>query len=232
VHVVIGMTDMALDTNLEPGAREHLGRARSAAVALLAIINDILDLSKIEAGKLEVESGPLDIGATIREIIQLLEPSAAAKYLALASRIDPRLPSGLAGDTGRLRQVVTNLVGNAIKFTERGQVAIEARAVHETPSHVAVLFAVRDTGMGIPPERQQAVFESFTQADGSTTRRYGGTGLGLTISRQLVELMGGKLRLESTVGQGSTFSFTLDLVRPPDATGTVSVAAHSAASAA
>ena len=217
MHVFIGMTDMALDTNLEPEAREYLGRARSAAVALLAIINDILDLSKIEAGKLGIESGPLDVGATIREIAHLLEPSAAAKGLALACRVDAGLHRELAGDAGRLRQVLTNLVENAIKFTERGQVAIEARAVRETPSHVAVLFAVRDTGIGIAPERQTAVFESFTQADGSTTRKYGGTGLGLTISRRLVELMGGELRLESTVGRGSTLSFTLDLTRGPEA---------------
>ena len=232
MHVFIGMTDMALDTNLEPEAREYLGRARSAAVALLAIINEILDLSKIEAGKLEIESGPLDVGATIREIVHLLEPSAAAKGLALACRVDAGLHRELAGDAGRLRQVLTNLVENAIKFTERGQVAIEARAVRETPSHVAVLFAVRDTGIGIAPERQTAVFESFTQADGSTTRKYGGTGLGLTISRRLVELMGGELRLESTVGRGSTLSFTLDLTRGSGAKDAVSVAARSAASAA
>src|SRR5438094_469305 len=232
MHVFIGMTDMALDTNLEPEAREYLGRARSAAVALLAIINDILDLSKIEAGKLEIERGPLDVGATIREIVHLLEPSAAAKGLALACRVDAGLHRELAGDAGRLRQVLTNLVGNAIKFTERGQVAIEARAVRETPSHVAVLFAVHDTGIGIAPERQTAVFESFTQADGSTTRKYGGTGLGLTISRRLVELMGGELRLESTVGRGSTLSFTLDLTRGSGAKDAVSVAARSAASAA
>jgi protein-histidine pros-kinase len=232
MHVFIGMTDMALDTNLEPEAREYLERARSAAVALLAIINDILDLSKVEAGKLEIESGPLDVGATIREIVQLLEPSAAAKSLALASHVDAGLRRELAGDAGRLRQVLTNLVGNAIKFTERGQIAIEARAVRETPSHVTVLFAVRDTGIGIPPERQTAVFESFTQADGSTTRKYGGTGLGLTISRQLVGLMGGELRLESTAGRGSTFTFTLDLARGREAKDAASVAARSAASAA
>jgi PAS domain S-box-containing protein len=230
LHVVIGMTDMALDTKLEPDARDCLGRARSAALALLGIINDILDLSKIEAGKLEVESAPLDVGATVREIVHLLEPSAAAKGLALACCVHPGLPAELGGDPGRLRQVLTNLVGNAIKFTERGEVAVEVRAVRETPSRVAVHFAVRDTGIGIPPGRQRAVFESFTQADGSTTRKYGGTGLGLTISRQLVELMGGELRLDSMEGQGSTFSFTLDLVRRSDATGAVSIATRSAPS--
>jgi PAS domain S-box-containing protein len=232
MHVVIGMTDMALDTRLEEEARDYLQRARSAAVALLGIINDILDLSKIEAGKLEVESGPLELRATIEEIVRLLEPSAAAKGLALVSRVDPAIPITLRGDAVRLRQVLTNLVGNAIKFTERGEVVIEAGATRHMPSHVSVRFAVRDTGIGIPPERQAAVFESFNQADSSTTRRYGGTGLGLTISRQLVELMGGALRLESTVGRGSTFWFTLDLARPPAATADAALGARPAASAA
>jgi PAS domain S-box-containing protein len=232
LHVVIGMTDMALETNLEPDARDCLGRARAAAVALIGIINDILDLSKIEAGKLEVETSPLDVAATVREIVHLLEPSAAAKGLALSCCVHPGLPADLGGDAARLRQVLTNLIGNAIKFTERGEVAIEVGAVRDTPSGVAVHFVVRDTGIGIPPGRQKAVFESFTQADGSTTRKYGGTGLGLTISRQLVELMGGELRLESVEGQGSTFSFTLDLVRRPDASGPISIVARSAPSAA
>jgi PAS domain S-box-containing protein len=225
MHIVIGMTDTALDTKLEPEGRDYLQRARSSAVALLGIINDILDLSKIEAGKLEVDSGPLDIRATMEEIAHVLEASAVEKRLVLAWRVDRALPTLLSGDAGRLRQVLTNLVGNAIKFTERGEVVLEARAVCETPSHVAVRFAVRDTGIGIPPERQAAVFESFTQADGSTTRKYGGTGLGLTISRQIVELMGGELRLESTVGQGSTFSFTLELARRTAATAAVPLVA-------
>jgi PAS domain S-box-containing protein len=213
MNVIIGMTDMVLETELEPAARHDLQRVRAAALALLEIINDILDLSKIEAGKMTTEIGPFHLGATLDGVTQLLGPSAAAKSLVLACRLDPRLPAHVCGDAGRLRQVLTNLVGNAIKFTERGEVILEARVLSETASHAEILFAVRDTGIGIPADRQTAVFESFTQVDAGTTRKYGGTGLGLTISRHFVELMGGALRIESAVGEGSTFSFTLDLAR-------------------
>jgi signal transduction histidine kinase len=211
MNVIIGMTDMALETDLEPTARDWLQRVRSASLALLGIINDLLDLSKIEAGKMALEVGLLDLRATVGEVVKLLTPSATAKGLALVCRLDPAVPACVCGDGGRLGQVLTNLLGNAIKFADRGEVTLEVRLVHATASHAEILFAVRDTGIGIPPDRQAAVFESFTQADGSMTRKFGGTGLGLTISRQLVQLMGGELRLESAVGKGSTFFFTLGL---------------------
>ena len=210
MNVILGMTEMALDAELEATTRDYLQRVRAAGLGLLGIINDILDLSKIEAGKMMVEVGPFDLRNTVGEVATLLTPSAASKGLALGCRIDAAVPANVRGDAGRLRQVLTNLLNNAIKFTERGEVAVEVRLARATGSRVEILFAVRDTGIGIPPERQAAVFESFTQLDDGTTRKVGGTGLGLTISRQLVELMGGVLRLESTVGEGSTFSFVLD----------------------
>jgi signal transduction histidine kinase len=217
MNVIIGMTDMALDGELEPTTRDCLQRVRSAALGLLAIVNDVLDLSKIEAGKMGLEVGPFELRSTLDEVLALLTPSAAAKRLRLDCHVDPAVPAIVSGDPVRLRQVLTNLVGNAIKFTDRGEVEVAARVVRETPAHAEIRFVIRDTGVGIPPERQAAVFESFTQADGGTTRKYGGTGLGLTISRQLVELMGGELRLESAVGRGTTFTFTLPLGRAPAA---------------
>jgi signal transduction histidine kinase len=210
MNVIIGMTEMALDAELDTTTRDYLQRVRAAALGLLGIINDILDLSKIEAGKMMVEVGPFDLRNTVGEVATLLTPSAASKGLALRCRIDAAVPANVRGDAGRLRQVLTNLLNNAIKFTERGEVALEVRRARATGSRAEILFAVRDTGIGIPPERQAAVFESFTQVDDGTTRKFGGTGLGLTISRQLVELMGSEIRLESTVGEGSTFSFVLD----------------------
>jgi PAS domain S-box-containing protein len=215
MNVIIGMTDMALETELETTARDYLQRVRAAALALLDIINDILDLSKIEAGKLDVAIGPVDLRATSNEVVRLLASSAAAKSLGLECRVDPSLPAEVHGDDGRVRQVLTNLVGNAIKFTEHGAVVLDVRVLRETPAYTVVLFTVRDTGIGIPRDRQQAVFQSFTQVDSGTTRTYGGTGLGLTISRQLVELMGGELHVESTVGEGSTFWFTLVAASSP-----------------
>ncbi len=210
MSVIIGMTDMALDSTLEPDARDYLQRVRSASLGLLGIINDILDLSKIEAGKMAIDVSPFDLRNTVREVTMLLTPAAAAKRLALACHVESAVPVEVRGDAGRLRQVLTNLLGNAVKFTERGEIALEVRVVRATASRAEIFFAVRDTGIGIPRERQAAVFESFTQVDDGTTREFGGTGLGLTISRQFVGLMGGELRLESTVGEGSTFSFTLD----------------------
>jgi PAS domain S-box-containing protein len=220
MNVIIGMTDMALEAEPDPVVQDYLQRVRSAALALLGIISDILDLSKIESGKVEIESRPFDLQMTIGEVVRLLIPLAAAKDLALTCRVDATSATEVRGDAGRLRQVLTNLVGNAIKFTERGEVALEARVMRETPSHAEILFVVRDTGIGIPLDRQAAVFESFTQVDDSTTRKYGGTGLGLAISRQFVELMGGELRVESTVGEGSAFSFTLALALELESPGT------------
>jgi signal transduction histidine kinase len=209
MNVIIGMTDMALDSVLEPSVRDYLQRVRTASLGLLGIINDILDLSKIEAGKMQIETTQFDVRATVDELVTLLTPSAHAKGVGLVARIDRNVPAVLCGDAVRLRQVLTNLVGNGIKFTEHGAVTLELQLVRATPSRAEIVFAVRDTGIGISPDRQAAVFESFTQADGGTTREFGGTGLGLTISRQLVELMGGELALRSAVGHGSTFRFSL-----------------------
>jgi signal transduction histidine kinase len=213
MNVIIGMTEMALDGEIALETRDYLQRVRAASLGLLGIINDLLDLSKIEAGKMSLEIGRCDVRAILDEVVALLSQSATAKGLAVSCHVDAAVPSALAGDASRLRQVLLNLLGNAIKFTERGEVAIEVRMVRAMRTHIELLFAVRDTGIGIPPERQAAVFESFTQADGSTTRKFGGTGLGLTICRDLVVLMGGELQLESMVGRGSAFSFTLTLER-------------------
>jgi PAS domain S-box-containing protein len=213
MNVIIGMTDMALDQDLAPEPRQSITAARSAALKLLGVINDLLDLSKIEAGKMTLEMTELNLRATVEEVTALLHRSAADKGLALRCDLPPDLPGGLRGDAGRVCQVLTNLVGNAIKFTEAGEVRIDARVLRETATHADVRLSVADTGIGIPRDRQAAVFESFTQADGSTTRQYGGTGLGLTICRQLVELMGGHMGLESEPGQGSTFWLDLTLER-------------------
>ncbi len=213
MNVIIGMTDMALDGEIPPEPRQHLGRVRAAAISLLDIINDILDSSKIEAGKLTLAAVDLSLRTTIEEVIALLAPSARAKRLALSCALPANLPERVRGDAGRLRQVLINLIGNAIKFTDAGAVTVEAGVLHETPTAVAVRVAVRDTGIGISSDRQGAVFESFTQADSSTTSRYGGTGLGLTICRQLIELMGGQMGLTSEPEKGSSFWFDLTFER-------------------
>jgi signal transduction histidine kinase len=216
MNVIIGMTEMALDGQLDAETRHYLDRVRAASLGLLTIINDLLDLSKIEAGKMTLEIERFDVRATVEGVIGLLAPSATVKGLAVHRHVDVAVPASLAGDAARLRQVLLNLLGNAIKFTERGTIDVAVRVVRATWTRMDLLFAVHDTGVGVPPERQAAVFESFTQADGSTTRKFGGTGLGLTICRDLVRLMGGELRLVSALDRGSTFSFTLSFERPHD----------------
>jgi signal transduction histidine kinase/DNA-binding response OmpR family regulator len=208
---IIGMTDILLDTPLTADQRDYARSVRNCGDTLLTVINDILDFSKIEAGKLAIEQLDLNLRTVVEEVADLLAPRAHEKGLELLSLVPPDFPEHLRGDPARLQQMVTNLVGNAIKFTEKGEVAIEVRRVSETPTHASIRLAVRDTGIGIPRERQAAIFESFTQADGSTTRRYGGTGLGLTICRQLVELMEGRITVDSEPGQGSTFAIDLTL---------------------
>jgi PAS domain S-box-containing protein len=210
---VIGMSDLLLATPLTPDQRQYTQVLRSCSEALLAIINDILDFSRIEAGKLQVETIPFDLGVVVEEVIDLLAGKAEQKQLILSSFVDPRLPRGLRGDPGRLRQVLLNLLSNALKFTERGWVDLEVRPLgtQNTAEAFSVCFSVHDTGIGIPEAARLRLFESFTQADGSTTRRFGGSGLGLAICRQLVELMGGVIGFESTVERGSTFWFTLPL---------------------
>ena len=211
------MTELALDTDITPRQREYLGLVKSSADALLTVINDILDFSKIEAGKLSLAECPFGLRDALDETLQALALRAHCKGLELACRIAPDVPDGLLGDSGRLRQVIVNLVGNAIKFTERGEVIAAVSAAELSDSAVTLRISIVDTGIGIAPEKLQTIFQPFEQADGSTTRRYGGTGLGLTISHKLVDLMGGAIRVESVPGRGSTFCFTAKMgVQPPD----------------
>jgi CheY-like chemotaxis protein len=179
----------------------------------MALLNDILDFSKIEAGKLELDHAPFQLRDMLGTVLHSLAARAAQKGLELAVRIAPEAPDDLIGDAGRLRQIMVNLVGNAVKFTDRGEVVVEVSANETTEKRAKLQFAVRDTGIGIMPEQEQRIFKAFTQADASTTRQYGGTGLGLAISSQLVELMGGRLRVESQAGRGSTFHFTVQFAR-------------------
>ncbi len=207
MNVIIGMTDMALDTDLAPEPREYLDRVRVAATALLGIINDVLDYSRMEEGKLTLQRVEMSLHAAIEEVVVLLTPTAAAKRLALTGAIDADVPACVVGDPGRVRQVLTNLVGNALKFTETGSVTVAVSVRATAENRVTVRIAVRDTGIGIAPAQQAAIFERFTQADTSTTSRYGGSGLGLTICRELVTLMGGAMGIESAPGAGTTIWF-------------------------
>jgi len=213
---VLGMTDLLLDTGLGETQRRYAQNVRNSGEALLDIINDILDFSKIEAGKLELDAIDFDVRETTEEVAELLAGRAHAKGLELACQIDDDVPASVRGDPGRLRQVLMNLVGNAVKFTEHGEVTITVgRAPSGTvraPAGSCVLrFAVRDTGIGIGPEARRNLFNAFTQADNSTTRRFGGTGLGLVISKKLVEMMGGEIDIDSRPGAGSTFWFSVPL---------------------
>jgi PAS domain S-box-containing protein len=205
---IIGMTDLTLDTELTVEQREYLDMVKSSADSLLCLLNDILDFSKIEAGKLDLDPIDFELRDSLGDAMKTLALRAYSKGLELAYHVPPEVPDALIGDPGRLRQIVVNLTGNAIKFTERGEVVIDVKIVSQTEDEAELHFAVSDTGIGIPPERQKAVFEAFTQADNSTTRQYGGTGLGLAISGQLTQLMGGRIWVESEVGKGSVFQFT------------------------
>lgn len=212
---VIGMIELALDTPLTAEQRDYLETARESAFALLNLINDILDFSKIEAGHLELEEINFDLRNTVESVAYTLAQRAEAKGLEMACLVDHNVPDRLRGDPGRLRQVLVNLIGNAIKFTERGDITVTAQLVEEDDQTATIQFAVKDTGIGIPKDRQKVIFERFRQADGSTTRRYGGTGLGLAISSQLVRMMGGTIEVESEEGKGSTFRFTARFKKQP-----------------
>jgi signal transduction histidine kinase/DNA-binding response OmpR family regulator len=208
MNAILGMTELTLDTELAPQQRENLQVVKSATDSLLSIINDLLDFSKMEAGKLSLGTEDFGLRDHLADTLGLLGLKAVDKGLELSCRVAPEVPDRIMGDPSRLRQILVNLVGNAVKFTEKGDVVVEVDIANRSERRVELHFRVTDTGIGIRPEKREMVFAPFTQADGSTTRLYGGTGLGLAISKQLVELMGGRLWVESELGQGSTFHFT------------------------
>jgi signal transduction histidine kinase len=206
---IMGMTDLVLDSDLTPEQREDLGIVKSSAQALLIVINDVLDFSKIEAGKLDLDCIAFDLCSSLRATIETLELRAQQKGLVLTLEVRPEIPQIITGDPLRLRQILINLVGNAIKFTEQGQVMVRVEMERQDQGGCLLHFAVQDTGIGIPKDKQKVIFEAFSQADGSATRKYGGTGLGLTISSQLVDIMQGRIWVESEAGRGSCFHFTV-----------------------
>ncbi len=206
---IIGMTELALQTELSAEQREYLQMVAASGEALMAVINDVLDFSKIEAGRLDLDAVAFDVRDTVGDAIRPLAVRAHLKHLEVAYDVRPDVPQVLVGDPHRLQQTLVNLIGNAIKFTELGEVVLLVERIAEDGTAVCLHFAVRDTGVGIPAEQQQTIFRAFSQADSSTTRRYGGSGLGLTISQRLVEMMGGRIWVESEVGRGSTFHFTV-----------------------
>ncbi len=211
MNAIIGMTDLVLDTDLAEAQRDFLQMVKQSGEALMTVINDILDFSKVEAGKLELDPIPFNLREQIGNTMKSLAFRAHDKNLELAFRIHPDVPKVFHGDVGRLRQIIVNLVGNAVKFTEEGEVVVEVRCGARSGDTANLQFSVRDTGVGIPKEKVETIFNEFEQADSSTTRRYGGTGLGLAISSRLVDLMGGRIWVESTPKKGSTFHFTLKM---------------------
>ncbi len=213
---VMGMLELALDTQLTAEQRDYLQISLHSAEALMTLLNDILDFSKIEAKKLDLDKIDFNLRTTVEDVAYTLAKRAEDKGLELACLINPDLATDLCGDPGRIRQIIMNLVGNAIKFTHQGEIVIRAEPFSQTEKETTVHFSVQDTGVGIPYDRQAAVFERFTQADGSTTRKFGGTGLGLTISKQLVEAMGGQIGVESTPGVGTTFWFDVTFEKQLD----------------
>jgi len=218
---VIGMTELLLETPLDPIQLDYAQTVRASAAGLLTVINDILDFSKVEAGKLDLESLDMDIRDTIEDVARLLAIQAHPKGLEIIALLDPNLPDLMRGDAGRLRQILLNLGGNAVKFTQSGEVAIDCRVVQKDADGVLIRCEIRDTGIGIPANRMNALFQAFTQVDASTTRRFGGTGLGLSIVKRLVDLMGGEVGVTSSEGTGSTFWFTArfgvakEVAKPP-----------------
>jgi len=211
MNAILGMTELTLDSELNEQQEQYLAAVMSSATALLDILNDILDLSKIEAGKLDLEHSVFDLRTCVESTVQIFAPRTKEKGIELTCHIEPEVPSHAVGDAGRLRQVLVNMLGNATKFTEEGRIDIDVRHLSQREGQCEIEFTVRDTGIGIPTERQEAIFTAFSQADSSTTRRFGGTGLGLSISSLLVSMMDGRIGLESEEGEGSSFSFTVHL---------------------
>jgi PAS domain S-box-containing protein len=208
INAILGMTDLILDTELTRNQREYLNIIQASAESLLKTINDILDFSEIEAGNVKLEVIEFDLRDSISATIHALAPSAAQKGLQLVCHVQSNVPHKLLGDPGRLRQILTNLISNAIKFTERGEVRVEVKRLSTAPETTSLHFSISDTGIGIPPEKQEFIFEPFTQAETSSVEKFGGTGLGLAIASQLVEIMEGRISVESEVGKGSTFHLT------------------------
>jgi len=208
---ILGMVSLTLDTTLDTEQRDCLETAKSSGEGLLKLINQILDFSKIEAGKLDLEVVTFSLRESLAQTVKSLKRSAQEKGLDLYWEVDPQVADQVSSDPARLRQVIVNLVGNAIKFTDSGGVTLSVSKESQEGDWMTARFSVKDTGIGIPPEKQKEIFSSFTQADNSMTRKYGGTGLGLTISRRLVELLGGRIWVESVPGAGSAFHFTARL---------------------
>ncbi len=221
LNAIIGMSDLLRDTSLSREQADMLQTLRSSSRVMLGLVEEVLDFSKIEAGKLVLERTDFDLHALVNSTCRILSSQAAAKGVEFVVSIMPEVPPAVRGDAHHLRQVLINLAGNAVKFTEHGSVTVHVSCQGESETGVRVKFSVRDTGIGISPEAQERIFESFTQADQTTTRRFGGTGLGTTIAKQLVELMGGKIGLESAVGLGSTFWFEAEMEKQPERAGAV-----------
>jgi two-component system sensor histidine kinase/response regulator len=208
---ILGMTELVLDSELTSEQRENLGLVRLSAESLLSIINDILDFSKIEAGKLEIESIPFDLRESLGETMKALSFRADQKGLELVYDVEPNVPEAVLGDPGRIRQILINIIGNAIKFTSRGEIFVRVEEEYQRSKISSLHFAIKDTGVGVAAEKQKSIFEPFSQADGSMSRKYGGTGLGLAICVNLASLMNGRVWMESEIGHGSTFHFTVKL---------------------
>jgi signal transduction histidine kinase/FixJ family two-component response regulator len=215
MNAIIGFSELLSETPLAEEQLDYTRTIAQSATSLLTLINDILDLAKIEAGKLELEHQPFELAEVIDNVAAMFKIPAREKGVAVTCKIDSRIPKRIMGDSNRLRQILINLAGNAMKFTEQGGIDIQVAYEREAAGQIVSRFSVHDSGIGIPADRVEAIFEKFTQADGSTTRKYGGTGLGLAICLQLVELMGGRLTVESEVGKGSTFYFVIPLEEAP-----------------
>jgi two-component system sensor histidine kinase/response regulator len=208
---IIGFTELLLGTELTAEQQDYVEAVESSSQFLMSLLNDVLDFSRIDASQVQIETIAFRLRDTLEEIITGFGPAIRKKNLAFACEVLPEVPDGLFGDPTRLRRILINLISNAIKFTEKGEVAVRVESRASIPTAVLLRFSVSDTGIGIPPETQRTIFEAFTQADTSTTRKYGGTGLGLTIASRLIELMGSRIRIESKEGKGSIFYFDLCL---------------------